>query len=145
MDWPKFEKFKKVSAGQNPVGRPPFFAERMPMSLFESLVSFRGARKAQRIADELADRLTDRVWEEAGVKARHFSLAEARGYFRAHSNRIVRAEMQRSQTNAKADKLGPWQWQAVESLACETIVIRVLQQLLRYRKQHGEGTRRKAA
>lgn len=114
------------------------------MSLFESLVSFRGARKAQALADELADRLTDRVWEEAGIKARHFSLAEARGYFRAHANRIVRAELQKPQL-LKQTKLGPWQLQAVENLAAETLVIRSLQQLMRYRKQQGEVQRRRAA
>ncbi len=113
------------------------------MSLFESLVSFRGAQKARSVADDLADKLTDRVWEEAGVKARHFSLAEARGYFRAHSNRIVRDELQRP--GSVREKLGPWQLHAVEELAAETIVIRALQQLMRYRNQTGQSQHRRAA
>ncbi|MDA7977813.1 MAG: hypothetical protein MPJ50_03460 [Pirellulales bacterium] len=114
------------------------------MSLFESLVSFRDGRKVRSLADDLADQLTPRVWEDAGVKARHLSLAEARGYFRAHSNRIVRAELRRPKS-VKQNRLGPWQLQAVEKLAAETVVIRVLQQLMRYRNQHNQPQRRKAA
>lgn len=114
------------------------------MSLFETLVSFRGARKARLVADELADRLTSRVWEEAGPNSLHLALAEARGYFRAHANRVVRAELKRLENGPQA--LGPWQAQETSTLAAETIVIRLLQNLLRYRNQKGQrAPSRKAA
>jgi hypothetical protein len=114
------------------------------MSLFDSLVPFRGARKVRSLADSLADQLTERVWEEAGVKARYLSLAESRGYFRAHSNRIVRAELRKMASGTNA-KLGPWQLHEVEVLAAETIVIRALQQLMRFRKQTSQTRHLKAA
>lgn len=59
------------------------------MSLLQNFLSFQHHKQVNALAVELAKRSWPRIWERVQGRAASMTLAEARGYVRAHSAPIV--------------------------------------------------------
>lgn len=66
------------------------------MGLIDTLTGSSSARQAVELAHQVARRSCAAVWQKVQARVEDMSLAEARGYIRAHSAEVVQAEVQRS-------------------------------------------------
>ncbi len=112
------------------------------MGFFNSIISLTSARQLNECAQIVAQKSYPHVWRRVKHRVLAMTPAEARGYIRAHSAEIIRANV--TAMLDSSDSLGDWAREALVERATDDVIWLCVDEVVRLRRERLDGMSRAA-
>lgn len=107
------------------------------MGFLNSIISLTNARQLNEYAQVIAQKSYPHVWRRVKQRVLTMTPAEARGYIRAHSAEIIRANV--TAALESHDGLGDWAREALVERASDDVIWLCVDEVVRLRRERLEG------